>query len=130
METAQIRKRMPVSALFDPKIVVPAIGSAFVKLDPVTLMKNPVMFVLEVVTALTTVILLRDLVTGSQTLAFEFQIVIWLWFTVLLANFAEAIAEGRGKAQADALRRQRTETQAKLLSGPGRSGHKLAPGTG
>jgi K+-transporting ATPase ATPase B chain len=60
METSHLRKRMPVSALFDPKIVVPAIGSAFVKLDPRTLMKNPVMFVLEVVTALTTVILIRD----------------------------------------------------------------------
>ena len=65
METSTLRKRMPVSALFDPKIVVPAIGSAFVKLDPRTLMKNPVMFVLEVVTALTTVILIRDLVTGG-----------------------------------------------------------------
>jgi K+-transporting ATPase ATPase B chain len=129
METAQIRKRMPVSALFDPKIVLPAIGSAFVKLNPVSLMKNPVMFVLEVVTALTTVILIRDLVTGGENIGFEIQIVLWLWFTVLFANFAEAIAEGRGKAQAAALRRQRTETQAKLLAGPGGSGHKLVPST-
>src|SRR5499433_1702071 len=130
METAQIRKRMPVSALFDPKIVVPAIGSAFVKLNPVRLMKNPVMFVLEVVTALTTVILIRDLVTGGESIGLEFQIVLWLWFTVLFANFAEAIAEGRGKAQAAALRRQRTETQAKLLIGPeNRGGHKLVPST-
>jgi len=75
METAQIRRRMPVSALFDPKIVVPAIGSAFVKLNPVSLMKNPVMFVLEVVTALTTVILARDLVTGGEHIGFEVQIV-------------------------------------------------------
>src|SRR4249920_691909 len=130
METSQLRKRMPVSALFDPKIVLPAIGAAFVKLDPRTLMKNPVMFVLEVVTALTTVILIRDLVTGGQNLAFEFQIVLWLWFTVLFANFAEAIAEGRGKAQAESLRRQRTETQAKLLTGPGGRGHKSIPSTG
>ena len=129
METAQIRKRMPVSALFDPKIVLPAIGSAFVKLNPRSLMKNPVMFVLEVVTALTTVILIRDLVTGGEHIGFEVQIVLWLWFTVLFANFAEAIAEGRGKAQAAALRRQRTETQAKLLAGPGGSGHKLVPST-
>jgi hypothetical protein len=129
METSQLRKQMPVSALFDPKIVVPAIGSAFVKLNPRSLMKNPVMFVLEVVTALTTVILIRDLVTGSENLAFEFQIVLWLWFTVLFANFAEAIAEGRGKAQADSLRRQRTETQAKLLMGPGGRGHKSIPST-
>jgi potassium-transporting ATPase ATP-binding subunit len=122
-------RKLSASTLFDRKIVVPAIGSAFVKLNPRTLIKNPVMFVLEVVTALTTVILVRDLVTGGESIAFEFQIVLWLWFTVLFANFAEAIAEGRGKAQAAALRRQRTETQAKLLSGPGGSGHKLIPST-
>jgi K+-transporting ATPase ATPase B chain len=120
---------MPVSALFDPKIVVPAIGSAFLKLDPRTLIKNPVMFVLEIVTALTTVILIRDLTTGGEHIKFEFQIILWLWFTVLFANFAEAVAEGRGKAQADALRRQRTETQAKLLSGPDRRNYKLVPST-
>src|ERR1700724_1643475 len=111
METSQLRKQMPVSALFDPKIVLPAIGSAFVKLDPRTLMKNPVMFVLEVVTALTTVILIRDLITGGPNIGFEFQIILWLWFTVLFANFAEAVAEGRGKAQAATLRGQRTETE-------------------
>src|SRR6516225_10152748 len=115
MESSTLRHSRPVSALFDPKIVVPAIGSAFVKLNPRTLMKNPVMFVLEVVTALTTVILIRDLITGGQSIAFEFQIVLWLWFTVLFANFAEAVAEGRGKAQAETLRRQRTETKAKLI---------------
>ncbi|MEA2965223.1 MAG: potassium-transporting ATPase ATP-binding subunit [Alphaproteobacteria bacterium] len=129
MDTSQMRKQMPVSALFDPKIVVPAMGSAFVKLDPRTLMKNPVMFVLEVVTALTTVILIRDLVTGGENLGFEFQIVVWLWFTVLFANFAEAVAEGRGKAQADALRRTRTETQAKLLIGTDRRNFRRVPGT-
>src|ERR1700742_695050 len=130
MEASNIRKRTPVSALLDPKIVVPAIGSAFVKLDPRTLIKNPVMFVLEVVTALTTVILVRDLVTGGQNLAFELQIVVWLWFTVLFANFAEAIAEGRGKAQADALRRQRTETKAKLLTGANTREYRLVDSTG
>src|SRR6201984_2566496 len=119
METSQLRKRMPVSALFDAKIVVPAIGSAFVKLNPRTLMKNPVMFGAEVVTALTTVILLPDLATGGERIGFEFQIILWLWFTVLFANFAEAVAEGRGKAQADTLRRTRTETQAKVLTGAG-----------
>ena len=129
MDTSQMRKQMPVSALFDPKIVVPAIGSAFVKLDPRTLMKNPVMFVLEVVTALTTVILVRDIVTGGANLGFEFQIVLWLWFTVLFANFAEAVAEGRGKAQADALRRTRTETQAKLLIGADRRNFRRVAGT-
>ncbi len=131
METSHLRKSMPVSALFDPKIVVPAIGSAFVKLNPRTLMKNPVMFVLEIVTALTTVILIRDLATGGGHIAFEFQIILWLWFTVLFANFAEAVPDGRGKAQADTLRRQRTETQAKLLTGAGDSqNYRLVPSTG
>ena len=130
METSTLRKRVPVSALFDPKIVVPAIGSAFVKLDPRTLVKNPVMFVLEIVTALTTVILIRDLVTGGTHIGFEFQIILWLWFTVLFANFAEAVAEGRGKAQADTLRRQRTETQAKLITDPSDSqNYRLIPST-
>jgi potassium-transporting ATPase ATP-binding subunit len=128
METALIRKRMPVSALFDTKIVLPAIGSAFVKLDPRNLVKNPVMFVVEVVSALTTVILLRDLVTANGHVGFELQIVLWLWFTLLFANFSEAIAEGRGKAQADALRKTRTETQAKLLAGPGQA-FRMVPGT-
>src|SRR6202451_920331 len=130
METSTLRKSMPVSALFDPKIVLPAIGSSFAKLNPRTLMKNPVMFVLEVVTALTTVILIRDLVTGGGHILFEFQIILWLWFTVLFANFAEAIAEGRGKAQADTLRRQRSETPAKLLNGADRHNFKLVPSTG
>ena len=115
METARLRKRMPVTALTDPKIVLPAIGSAFAKLDPRTLMKNPVIFVLEIVTILATIILIRDLVTGGGQLGFEFQIVLWLWFTVLFANFAEAVAEGRGKAQAATLRQTREETMAKLI---------------
>jgi K+-transporting ATPase ATPase B chain len=124
------RKSRPVSALLDPKIVVPAIVSAFIKLDPRTLMKNPVMFVLEVVTALTTVILIRDLFTGGEHIGFEVQIIIWLWFTVLFANFAEAVAEGRGKAQADTLRRQRTETQAKLVAASGDTQNfRLVPST-
>ncbi|MGB6661134.1 MAG: potassium-transporting ATPase subunit KdpB, partial [Xanthobacteraceae bacterium] len=130
MEISHSRKSMPVSALFDPKIVVPAIGSAFIKLNPRTLMSNPVMFVLEIVTALTTVILIRDLFTGGAHIAFEFQIILWLWFTVLFANFAEAVAEGRGKAQADTLRRQRTETQAKLITGSGdQQNYRLIPST-
>src|SRR5215471_19605829 len=128
METSSLRKPTPSSALFDTKIVVPAIGSAFAKLDPRKLMSNPVMFVLEIVTLLTTVILVRDLFIGSVQFGFEFQIVLWLWFTALFANFAEAIAEGRGKAQADTLRRQRTESQAKLLKGPGRD-YKSVPST-
>ena len=131
MKISALRRTKPVSTLFDPKIVLPAIGSALVKLDPRTLIKNPVMFVLEVVSALTTVILLRDLATGTGEIGFELQIAVWLWFTVLFANFSEAIAEGRGKAQADSLRKTRTETQAKLLTGPaGRSNYRTVPGTG
>jgi len=118
MDTSKLRKRMPASTLLDPKIVLPAIGESFVKLDPRTLAKNPVMFVLEIVTVLTTVLLVRDLLSGGQSIVFEFQIVVWLWFTVLFANFAEAVAEGRGKAQADTLRKTRTETAAKRLLMP------------
>ena len=73
------------------------------------------MFVVAVVSALTTVLFLKDVVTGAGDLGFSFQIILWLWFTILFANFAEAVAEGRGKAQADSLRRSRTDTQAKLL---------------
>lgn len=115
METSQLRKRMPVTALTDAKIVVPAIGSAFAKLDPRVMMKNPVMFVVEVVAALTTVIFIREWINGSDHLGFTFQIIVWLWFTVLFANFAEAVAEGRGKAQAATLRQTREETKAKLI---------------
>jgi len=116
------------ASIMDARILVPAIGGAFRKLDPRSLAKNPVMFVVAVVAALTTVLLLRDLATGSATIGFSFQIVLWLWFTVLFANFAEAVAEGRGKAQAESLRRTRTETQAKLLTNGGAE-YKLVPGT-
>ncbi len=128
-ESTMIRKRMPVSALADPKIVVPAIRAAFAKLDPRTLIKNPVMFVVEVVAALTTIIFFRELFTGGENLGFTFQIVLWLWITVLFANFSEAIAEGRGKAQAELLRRTRTEMQAKLLTAAGGRDFKLVPST-
>src|SRR6201746_1040068 len=128
MEAMKLQKQVPVSAMLDPKIVIPAIGSAFVKLDPRLMMKNPVMFVVEVVAALTTVIFLRDLVTSGESLAFTFQIILWLWFTVLFANFAEAVAEGRGKAQAESLKKTRTESQAKLLTGTDKT-YRLVPGT-
>ena len=115
MKTSKVRKRMPASALMDPKIVLPAIGQSFAKLDPRAMIKNPVMFVVEIVAALTTVLFVRDLLGGGESIGFTFQIVLWLWFTVLFANFAEAVAEGRGRAQADTLRRARTETVAKRL---------------
>src|ERR1700709_757558 len=128
MDTLKMQKQVPVSAMLDPKIVIPAMGSAFVKLDPRLMIKNPVMFVVEVVAALTTVIFLRDLATGGADLGFTFQMILWLWFTVLFANFAEAVAEGRGKAQAESLRKTRTESQAKLLTGSGKT-YRLVPGT-
>src|ERR1700736_4742402 len=128
METMKLQQPVPVSAIVDPKIVFAAIGSACAKLDPRLMIKNPVMFVVEVVAALTTVIFLRDLVTGGESLGFTFQIILWLWFTVLFANFAEAVAEGRGKAQAESLRKTRTESQAKLLTGSDKT-YRLVSGT-
>ncbi|MGJ5034936.1 potassium-transporting ATPase subunit KdpB [Bradyrhizobium sp. HKCCYLRH3059] len=131
MDTMKLQKRSSMSTMLDPKIVLPAIRAAVVKLDPRLMIRNPVMFVVEVVAALTTVIFLRDVVTGGANLGFTFQIILWLWFTVLFANFAEAVAEGRGKAQADSLRKTRTESQAKLLTGTNPADHtyKLVPGT-
>ena len=99
--------------LFDGKIIAAAAVDAVRKLDPRALAKNPVIFVTEVVSAVVTVLFIRDLVTHNGTAAFSGQIAAWLWFTVLFANFAEAVAEGRGKAQADALRRTRTDTLAR-----------------
>ena len=99
-------------SIFDPAIIVPAVGDSFKKLNPVTLARNPVMFVTEVGAMITTVLL----VTGHGAhFGFQLQISLWLWFTVLFANFAEAMAEGRGKAQAKALRATRTETFANRL---------------
>jgi K+-transporting ATPase ATPase B chain len=113
---SQQRRRTAVSTLGDPKILGPAILDALRKLDPRVMMRNPVMFTVEVVASLTTVLFIRDLVTGAGGLGFSFQINLWLWFTVLFANFAEAVAEGRGKAQAATLRRSKTETVAKRLA--------------
>ncbi|WP_375466439.1 HAD-IC family P-type ATPase, partial [uncultured Methylobacterium sp.] len=115
--------------LFSAALVGPALVGALAKLDPRVMIKNPVMFVVEVVAALTTVLFVRDVLTGGANLAFSGQIILWLWFTVLFANFAEAIAEGRGKAQADSLRRTRTETMAKRLTGQGRA-FDTVPGNG
>lgn len=116
METLKLQKRAATSALLDPKIVLPAVSASFTKLDPRVMVKNPVMFVVEIVAALTTVIFIKNVMTGGEDLSFTFQIILWLWFTVLFANFAEAVAEGRGKAQAETLKKTRTESQAKLLT--------------
>ncbi|MBS0519779.1 MAG: potassium-transporting ATPase subunit KdpB [Proteobacteria bacterium] len=107
---------MPVATMTDPKILGPAIVDAFRKLDPRVMVRNPVMFTVEIVAVLTTILFVRDLVAGQGGLGFSLQINLWLWFTVLFANFAEAVAEGRGKAQAATLRRAKTETVAKRLS--------------
>ena len=115
-----IKRHVRPLAILDRSLIVPAIWASFRKLDPRTLVKNPVMFCVEIVSVLTTIFFLRDLIVGGGTVVganalFSGQITVWLWFTVLFANFAEAVAEGRGKAQADALRRTRTETKAKRL---------------
>ena len=113
-------KRKRSRPLLAPPIVRRAVRDSLRKLDPRTMMKNPVMFVVEVGAALTTAIVVRDAIQGAPDLAFSFQITLWLWFTVLFANFAEALAEGRGKAQADTLRKTKTETLAKLLKRGGK----------
>ena len=92
------------TGLFQRELVVPAIRDSFVKLDPRTLLRNPVMFVTAIVAATASVILLQAIATGADDIAFQAQLVFWLWLTVLFGNFAEALAEGRGKAQAKALR--------------------------
>jgi len=102
-------------SLWTSGIVVGAIRDSFVKLNPKKLMKNPVMFVVEIGSVVTTYDLIRDAFIHRASLGFELQITIWLWFTVFFANFAEAMAEGRGKAQADTLRRARAETMARRL---------------
>ena len=104
--------------MFDPAILVPAIPEAFRKLDPRHLVRNPVMFAVAVVATLVTVLFVRDAVSHAGNLLFTGQILAWLWITVLFATFAEAVAEGRGKAQAAFLRRSRTETTAKRLTDP------------
>ena len=100
------------ASLLDPGILLPALWQAVQKLDPRVMWRNPVMFVVEIVSMLTTVLLLRDIIAGRPGIGFAIQINLWLWFTVLFANFAEAVAEGRGRAQAATLRRARTETTA------------------
>ncbi len=108
-------------SIWDPGIVRGAIVDALRKLHPRTMMKNPVMFVVEVGSVLTTIRFALDAAAGRPGLGFELQITFWLWLTVLFANFAEAMAEGRGKAQADTLRKARTETTANRLLPDGRT---------
>lgn len=103
--------------LFDRDVLRRAIGDSFKKLNPVTLRKNPVIFVVEAGALVTTILLARDIASGATDAGFNLQIALWLWFTVLFANFAEAMAEARGKAQADTLRKAKSDVLAhRLLS--------------
>ena len=127
-ELARERKK----SLWTGGIVCGAVRDSFVKLNPRTLMKNPVMFVVEVGAVITTYDLIRDRILHLGGFGFELQITLWLWFTVLFANFAEAMAEGRGKAQADTLRKARAETIAHRIRPDGSieevTGSKLRAG--
>jgi K+-transporting ATPase ATPase B chain len=117
-EAALISRGVRARPLFDPEIMRRAIKESFVKLNPRIVAKNPVMFVVEVGAALTTALVIKDALAGLHDVFFGVQISLWLWFTVLFANFAEAMAEARGKAQADNLRKTKTDTIArKLLDG-------------
>ncbi|HBP64789.1 MAG TPA: potassium-transporting ATPase subunit B, partial [Desulfosporosinus sp.] len=100
-----------------PAILARSVKEAFIKLNPKVLWTNPVMLVVEILAVLTTYFTLRDIVLHSSTFGFDGQIAAWLWMTVLFANFAEALAEGRGKAQAESLRKTRSDTIAKKVVG-------------
>ena len=104
--------------LFDPPIVTRALRESFVKLDPRHMVRNPVMFVVLIGSLFTTAIFVGDIIAGRGFSGFTLQLALWLWFTLLFANFAEAMAEGRGKAQAESLRATRTQTTAKRLDDP------------
>src|ERR1700721_2185912 len=108
-------------SIWDMKIVRRALWDSLLKLDPRNMMKNPVMFVVEVGSAATTILLIRDVQMHQGAFGFNLQITLWLWFTVLFANFAEAMAEGRGKAQADSLRKARAETIANRIMPDGKT---------
>lgn len=103
-----------ISSLLTRDITVHALKDSFVKLNPAVLVKNPVIFIVGIGALMTTVVVFTDIFAGNFS-SFNFQITLWLWFTVLFANFAEAVAEGRGKAQADSLRKSRTQTKARKL---------------
>ena len=114
----ELKFRSKLTATFDRKIILQALVDALKKLDPRTLIKNPVMFVVEVVAFLSTFVVAKSAFSNHESaISFDIQITLWLWITVYFANFAEAVAEGRGKAQAEALRRARSETIARRLDG-------------
>jgi potassium-transporting ATPase ATP-binding subunit len=119
------RKELPA---FEPDMLRTAVADAPRKLDPRTLIRNPVIFIVEVGAVLTTLLMVRDAIAGRPIL-FSLQIALWLWFTVLFANFAEALAEGRGKAHAASLRRAKTEVSAKKIAGPDSRNYSRVPAT-
>src|SRR5579883_2120771 len=119
-KAALISRGVRTRPLFDPEIVRRAIKQSFVKLDPRLVAKNPVMFVVEVGAALTTAFVIKDALAGLHDVKFGIQIALWLWFTVLFANFAEAMAEARGKAQADTLRKTKTDVVARRVTPGGK----------
>ena len=121
-------KNKPAS-LFDKKLVGPALKGAVLKLNPASLAKNPVIFITALVAVLATVLCIRDAAIGAPNVLFSAQVVLWLWFTVLFANFAEAIAEGRGKAQAETLRKTRSTTVAKQLASETAASFTSVPAT-
>ncbi len=115
----RLERRPKARSLFDSAIITRAIADSFPKLDPRWQARNPVMFIVEVGAFVTLIFFARDLASHSQQTGFDLAISLWLWFTVLFANFAEAMAEGRGKAQAEFLRRSKSDTSAKLLGPDG-----------
>ncbi|HTX59986.1 MAG TPA: potassium-transporting ATPase subunit KdpB [Verrucomicrobiae bacterium] len=123
----RLERRPKARSLFDRAIITRAIGDSFKKLDPRWQARNPVMFVVEVGALATTIFFVRDVATHTGTSGFDFAIAAWLWFTVIFANFAEAVAEGRGKAQADFLRRTKSDTMARLVGASG--AEQLVPST-
>jgi K+-transporting ATPase ATPase B chain len=107
-------EKQNISRLITREIAMQALKDSFIKLNPAVLVKNPVIFIVGIGALMTTVVVFGD-IFSSHFSNFNFQITLWLWFTVLFANFAEAVAEGRGKAQADSLRKNRTQTKANRL---------------
>ena len=114
------KKLIRARPLFDPEIVKRATKESFVKLNPAVVAKNPVMFVVEVGAAITTILVVRDIFIKAPGIGFSVQIALWLWFTVVFANFAEAMAEARGKAQADTLRKTKTDAMGKRITAEGK----------
>jgi K+-transporting ATPase ATPase B chain len=127
LSARRLERRPQARSLFDRAIVVRAVGDSFKKLDPRWQAHNPVMFVVEVGALATSIFFVRDLVRHTGTAGFDFAISAWLWFTVLFASFAEAVAEGRGKAQADYLRRTKSDATARLLLEDGKE--EIVPST-